>query len=81
FTGEVSHDVTEKVPFPVKVIEDPTLDKGTYHVDQEGIPGSKTTTYSQAIKNGTADGALTSTVKAESAPQEHIIRVGTKPLT
>lgn len=80
FTGEVSHDVTEKVPFPVKVIEDPTLDKGTYHVDQEGVPGSKTTTYSQAIKNGAADGALTSTVKAESAPQEHIIRVGTKPL-
>ncbi|PKY83458.1 hypothetical protein CYJ30_07165 [Aerococcus loyolae] len=81
FTGEVSHDVTEKVPFPVKIVEDPTLDKGTYHVDQEGVPGSKTTTYTQAIKNGVADGALTSTVKAESAPQEHIIRVGTKPLT
>ncbi|MGX7434645.1 G5 domain-containing protein [Aerococcus sanguinicola] len=81
FTGEVSHDVTEKVPFPVKVVEDPTLDKGTYHVDQEGVPGSKTTTYTQAIKNGATDGALTSTVKAESAPQEHIIRVGTKPLT
>ncbi|MCY3041207.1 G5 domain-containing protein [Aerococcus sp. JJEM-2022c] len=80
FTGEVSHDVTEKVPFPVKVIEDPTMDKGTYHVDQEGLPGSKTTTYTQAIKNGAADGALTSTVKAKTAPQEHIIRVGTKPL-
>ncbi|OFM52002.1 G5 domain-containing protein, partial [Aerococcus mictus] len=81
FTGKVSHDVTEKVPFPIKIVEDPTMDKGTYHVDQEGVPGSKTTTYTQAIKNGTADGALTSTVKAESAPQEHIIRVGTKPLT
>lgn len=80
FTGEVSHDVTEKVPFPVKVIEDPSLDKGTYHVDQKGIPGSKTITYSQAIKNGAADGAMTSAVKAETAPTEHIIRVGTKPL-
>ncbi len=80
FTGEVSHDVTEKVPFPVKVIEDPSLDKGTYHVDQEGVPGTKTTTYTQAIKNGAADGALTSTVKSETAPTEHIIRVGTKPL-
>ncbi|WP_198434096.1 G5 domain-containing protein [Aerococcus urinae] len=80
FTGEVSHDVTEKVPFPVKVVEDPTLDKGTYHVDQEGLPGSKTTTYTQAIKNGAADGALTSAVTAETAPKEHIIRVGTKPL-
>ncbi|MDK6596868.1 G5 domain-containing protein [Aerococcus urinae] len=81
FTGEVSHDVTEKVPFPVKVIEDPSLEKGTYHVDQEGVPGSKTTTYTQAIKNGAADGAMTSAVTAETAPKEHIIRVGTKPLT
>ncbi|MCY3030317.1 G5 domain-containing protein [Aerococcus sp. Group 1] len=80
FTGEVSHDVTEKVPFPVKVIEDPSLDKGTYHVDQEGVPGTKTTTYTQAIKNGAADGALTSAVTAETPAKEHIIRVGTKPL-
>ncbi|MDK6805446.1 G5 domain-containing protein [Aerococcus sp. UMB7834] len=80
FTGEVSHDVTEKVPFPVKVLEDPSLDKGTYHVDQEGVPGTKTTTYTQAIKNGAADGALTSDVKGETPAKEHIIRVGTKPL-
>ncbi|MGX6485643.1 MAG: G5 domain-containing protein [Aerococcus sanguinicola] len=80
FTGEVSHDVTEKVPFPVKVIEDPSLDKGTYHVDQEGVPGTKTTTYTQAIKNGAADGALTSAVKGETPAKEHIIRIGTKPL-
>ncbi|KAA9300507.1 G5 domain-containing protein [Aerococcus sp. UMB8608] len=80
FTGTVSHEVTEKVPFPVKVIEDPSLDKGTYHVAQEGVPGSKTTTYTQAIKNGAADGAMTSAVTAETPAKEQIIRVGTKPL-
>ncbi|MGX7107825.1 G5 domain-containing protein [Hutsoniella sourekii] len=81
FTGTVTHDVTEEIPFTVKVEEDPTMDKGKSEVKQQGVAGSKTTTYTQNIKNGAADGEMTSTVKSETAPVEHIIKVGTKPLT
>ncbi|MBU5668697.1 G5 domain-containing protein [Peptoniphilus sp. MSJ-1] len=82
FTGTVTHDVTEELPFTVKVVEDPTMDKGTHKVEQEGQKGSKTTTYTQNIKNGAADGEMTSAVDETKTvqPIEHIIKVGTKPL-
>ena len=79
YTGEFSHEVTEKIPFSVKVIEDNTIPAGQTKVDQEGQPGSKTTKYTQAINNGEADGELKSEETARTEPVERVIRVGTKP--
>ena len=79
YTGEFSHEVTEKIPFTVRVIEDNTLTAGKSELVTQGQPGSKTTKYTQAIKNGEADGELKSEETAKTAPVEHVIRVGTKP--
>lgn len=62
----------------MEVIEDDTFEAGKEVVDQEGKAGSKTTTYTQAIKNGQADGDLKSKVKSETKPQKRIVRVGKK---
>ena len=79
FTGNVSHEVTEEIPYDVKVIEDPTMIAGTSEVVTEGKAGSKTTKYTQGIKNGEADGKLQSEVTAETKPTQQVIKVGTKP--
>ena len=79
FTGNVSHEVTEEIPYDVKVIEDPTMIAGTSEVVTEGKAGSKTTKYTQGIKNGEADGKLQSEVTEETNPTQQVIKVGTKP--
>ena len=79
FTGNFSHEVTEEIPFTVKVIEDNTLQAGKSEVVTQGQPGSKTTKYTQAIKNGEADGELKSEENITKQPVEHVIKVGTKP--
>ena len=81
YTGEFSHEVTEKIPFTVKIIEDETLEAGKSEVVTQGKPGSKTTKYTQAIKNGEADGELKSEVTKKTEPVEYVIRVGKKPAT
>ncbi|MFP5527978.1 G5 domain-containing protein [Peptococcus simiae] len=81
FTGSVSHDVTEKIPFNVQVIEDTDLAPGKVVVQQQGKEGTKTTTYTQNIKNGTAEGDIQTTVTNNVAAVDHIIRVGKKPVT
>ena len=79
FTGDFSHEVTEKIPFTVRVIEDETLEAGKSELVTQGVPGSKTTKYTQAIKNGEADGELKSEETSKTEPVEHVIKVGTKP--
>ena len=79
FTGNVSHEVKEEIPYDVKIIEDPTMIAGTSEVVTEGKAGSKTTKYTQGIKNGEADGDLQSEVTAETKPTQQVIKVGTKP--
>ncbi|AMB99018.1 hypothetical protein AWM75_02950 [Aerococcus urinaehominis] len=81
FTGEVSHEVTEDLAFEVEIIEDETLDAGTIVVDQPGAKGTKTTKYTQAVKNGQADGELKSKVIQETPAQKRVVRVGKKPGT
>ena len=81
FTGDFSHEVTEEIPFTVKVIEDNTLQAGKSELVTQGQPGSKTTKYTQAIKNGEADGELKSEETSRTEPVEHVIRVGKKPAT
>ncbi|WP_394022985.1 G5 domain-containing protein [Anaerococcus martiniensis] len=83
FTGEVTHEVTEEIPFTVKIVEDQTMAPGTSRVETKGEAGSKTTRYTQAIKNGAADGELKSEeiVKdTTKAPVEEVIHVGTAPV-
>ena len=45
------------------------------------MPGEKTTKYTQAIKNGEADGELKSEETKRTEPVDHVIRVGKKPAT
>ena len=79
FTGNVSHEVTEEIPYDVKVIEDPNMIAGTIEVVTEGKAGSKTTKYTQGIRNGEADGKLQSEVTSTTNPTQKVIKVGTKP--
>ena len=79
FTGNVSHEVTEEIPYDVKIVEDPTMIAGTSEVVTEGKAGSKTTKYTQGIKNGKADGKLQSEVTSTTDPTQQVIKVGTKP--
>lgn len=81
FTGTYEYKKICPIPFEVEVIEDNTLSKGEKVVDQEGKPGSKTTSYKQDIKNGEADGEATKTGEEVTVqPTKHIVRVGTKSL-
>lgn len=79
FTGNVSHEVTEEIPYDVKVIEDPNMIAGTSEVVTEGKAGSKTTKYTQRIRNGEAEGELSSEVTSTTNPTQKVIKVGTKP--
>ena len=79
FTGNVSHEVTEEIPYDVKVIEDPNMIAGTSEVVTEGKAGSKTTKYTQGIRNGEAEGELSSEVTSTTNPTQKVIKVGTKP--
>ena len=79
FTGNVSHEVTEEIPYDVKIVEDPTMIAGTSEVVTKGKTGSKTTKYTQAVKNGEADGKLQSEVTSTTDPTQQVIKVGTKP--
>ncbi|GAB7231943.1 G5 domain-containing protein [Facklamia hominis] len=79
FTGNVSHEVTEALPFDVKIVEDPNMIAGTSEIVTQGVAGSKTTKYTQAIKNGEKDGDLQSEVTDETKPTQQVIKVGTKP--
>lgn len=75
----VKHEVPEEIPFEVK--EDPTLPVGKIVVDQQGEKGSKTTRYTQNIKNGEPDGEMKSKEIAKKEPKKHIVKVGKKPAT
>ena len=79
FVGNISHEVTEEIPYDVKIVEDPNMIAGTSEIVTQGQAGSKTTKYTQAIKNGEKEGGLQSEVTAETKPTQQVIKVGTKP--
>ncbi|MDU5442794.1 MAG: G5 domain-containing protein [Finegoldia magna] len=81
YTGVVTHEVKEEIPFTVKVIEDETLEAGKSEVVTQGVPGEKTTKYTQNVKNGEADGELKSESSTTKEPVQHVIKVGKKPAT
>ena len=81
FTGTYEYKKTCPIPFEVEVREDPTLSKGEKKIEQQGVAGSKTTSYEQAIKNGEAVGdakQIGEPIIVEAT--KHIVLVGTKPL-
>ena len=78
FTGKYEYKKTCPIPFDVEIKEDPTLKNGEKVVEQEGKPGSKTTSYEQNIKNGKPDGeAKKISEEITEQPTKHIIRIGT----
>lgn len=82
FTGNVTHEVTEAIPFEVKIEKDPNMKLGDYEVVTPGKAGSKTTKYTQAIKNGAADGELVPKELEDryQAPTTEVIKVGSAPV-
>nr|WP_311565890.1 G5 domain-containing protein [Peptoniphilus grossensis] len=81
FTGTYEYKKTCPLPYEVEVREDPTLSKGEKKIEQQGVAGSKTTSYEQAIKNGQPDGEakqIGEPIIVEAT--KHIVLVGTKPL-
>ncbi|WP_068455654.1 G5 domain-containing protein [Aedoeadaptatus pacaensis] len=81
FTGTYEYKKTCPIPFEVEVREDPTLSKGEKKIEQQGVAGSKTTSYEQAIKNGQPDGQARQVGEPTIVePTKHIVLVGTKSL-
>jgi len=69
---------TEEIPYEIKEIEDPTIDKGEKVIGQAGVAGEKTITYEVTYVNGEeVDREVVSEVVTVE-PVDEIIRVGTK---
>ena len=66
----------EKIPFEYEVTFDPSLKPGEKVVDQEGKPGSKTTTYNIVNSKIVGDPVVN-----ETKPVKAIIRVGDQKFT
>ncbi len=73
-TNSIVHE--EEIPFEYEVTFDPTLKPGEKVVDQEGKPGSKTTTYNIVNSKIVGD-----PVVKETTPIKAIIRVGDQKFT
>ena len=77
--GKTVNSVEAEIPFPTRVVYDPTLAPGERKVTQEGKPGTKKITVTQPVENSQPNGEATSTEEILTPPTEQIIAVGTKP--
>ena len=77
--GQTVNSVEAEIPFPTRVVYDPTLAPGEQKVTQEGKPGTKKITVTQPVENSQPNGEATSTEEILEEPTEQIIAVGTKP--
>ena len=77
--GQTVNSVVAEIPFPTKIVYDPTLAPGESKVTQEGKPGTKKVTVTQPVENSQPNGEATSTEEILEEPTEQIIAVGTKP--
>lgn len=79
-TEHISKEITEEIPYGVKIEYDDTMPAGKTSVKTKGEPGSKTTEYYRNLINGKFDGDLnTREVKDKyKAPVDEVIVVGTK---
>ena len=77
--GQTVNSVEAEIPFPTRVVYDPTLAPGEQKVTQEGKPGTKKITVTQPVENSQPNSEATSTEEILEEPTEQIIAVGTKP--
>ncbi|UUA87467.1 G5 domain-containing protein [Corynebacterium pseudogenitalium] len=76
--GEVSSTVKKPVPFETEIVEDDSLEAGTYKVTQQGELGEDVETSTQKIVDGKPSGDPKVTTERTKDPVKQIIRVGTK---
>ncbi|MET9545639.1 ubiquitin-like domain-containing protein [Streptomyces sp. NPDC006627] len=69
----------EAIPFDVHRIEDPTLFRGTEAVAQAGRPGARRVTYALRSVNGVKQRPRRVSSEVVRAPQDQIVKVGTRP--
>lgn len=77
--GQTVNSVEAEIPFPTRIVFDPTLKPGEQKVTQEGKPGMKKVTVTQPVENSQPNGEATSTEEILEEPTEQVIAVGTKP--
>ena len=78
-TGENVNSYEAAIPFPVRVVYDPSLAPGESKVTQEGKPGTKKVTITQPVVNSAPNGEATVAEETVTEPTEQIVTVGTKP--
>ena len=74
----VEKEITEKIPFGVRIEYDSNMIAGTSEVTTPGVPGERTTLYSRKLINGEFAGGLEEKVLNDVNPTDQVIKVGTK---
>lgn len=77
--GQTVNTYETAIPFPVRVVYDPSLAPGESKVTQEGKPGTKKVTITQPVVNSAPNGEATVAEETVTEPTEQIVTVGTKP--
>lgn len=79
-TEHISKEITEEIPYGVKIEYDSNMPAGKSKVKTKGVPGSKTTEYYRNLINGKFDGDLNERELEDKykAPVDEVIVVGTK---
>ena len=79
-TEHISKEITEEIPYGVKIEYDNTMPAGKTRVKTKGEAGSKTTEYYRNLINGKFDGDLNTREVTDKykAPVDEVILVGTK---
>lgn len=79
-TEHISKEITEEIPYGVKIEYDNTMPAGKTKVKTNGVPGSNTTEYYRNLINGKFDGDLNEREVRDKykAPVNEVILVGTK---
>lgn len=77
--GQTVNTYEAPIPFPVRVVYDPSLAPGESKVTQEGKPGTKKVTITQPVVNSAPNGEATVAEETVTEPTEQIVTVGTKP--
>lgn len=77
--GQTVNTYEAAIPFPVRVVYDPSLAPGESKVTQEGKPGTKKVTITQPVVNSAPNGEATVAEETVTEPIEQVVTVGTKP--
>ncbi|AIR98856.1 hypothetical protein SGLAU_14355 [Streptomyces glaucescens] len=69
----------ERIPFPVRRVDDPTVFRGTEVVEQSGQPGLRRISYALRTVNGVRQKPRLLRDEVVRAPRTRVVKVGTKP--